>query len=494
VKASVGIVGYAPTYSIISFRVKSVSRPQLVHRVYVQFLGLEDLKDEIGPNGEHGGILEDPVKARDIILSLVKDDIKLHCTCESHQYYRSYQLTQLDASIFPENRPPKINDPSLIRTHMCHHEFATMKYILTYEQHLVKFFMMNDNAIANSLKIDADTAALIQLKDVINTWTGRVGDATNNEKLEKSLKQKIINVLKKGQKFINKFRKESVEEVTQDLLIEEVSEDTILNTTNLFVTYVTDNFIPKEIRGNVAVELTNTILETFSDFYDFESEIEVEEEEPIEEVPIDNIEDENLGDLDMKQNEGVLDVFDIQNKIKRLVEASFEMGPEERVPDSDAKQRHRDMLSKKYDKVPADDLNGPNPIEFKPEEVAVQNAISEYLNQTGKSAYKDKFQDIIIGLLRDFDSPERLEQISRFVGTVTNTTANLRVPQEPEIEEPEVPPMEDEGGFDEGFGDEDAEDIENDAFSDEELNAAKGGTSDFEKKMEDKKQNLKKGV
>jgi hypothetical protein len=494
IRSTVGIVGYAPTYSIISFRVKSVSRPDLVHRVYVQFLGLEDLKDEIGPKGENGGILEDPVKARDMILSIVKDDIKLHCTCESHQYYRSYQLTQLDAAIFPENRPPKINDPALTRTHMCHHEFATMKYILTYDQHLVKFFMMNDVAIANSLKIDVDTAAQIQLKDVIATWTGRVGDATHNDKLEKTLKQRIFNILKKGKDFINKFRHESVEAeeiMSEGLLREEMSQDTVLNTTNLFVSYVTDNFIPKESREDISEDLFTTIIDTFKEFYEFGIDVEEEDLEDEEEI-LDN--EEEIGEPEMDDKNDLVKALNLEGRIKRLVEASFAMGPEEVPPDSPDMQNKRAMMSKKYDDVPADDLNGQDPSELKPEEASVQNAIKEYLRQTGKTAYADRYEKIILGLLRDFDSSEKLDQIDRFVGTVVNTSANLRVPEEPEIEEPpmDTPPMDDSGGGDEFGADQGGGE---DPFSDEELNSAKEqspSNDQFASKMDNKKQDLQR--
>jgi len=486
VRSTVGIVGYAPTYSVILFRVKSVSRPSLIHRVYVQFLDLEKLKKHIGEEGEKGGILEDPVKARDILISIIQSDIKVHCTCESYKYYRSYQMTQLDASIFPETRPPVRNDPALQRTHMCHHLFATMKYLFTYEQHIVKFLMMNDKAIANSLKIDANTAAEIQLQNVIDTWTDKIGDAADDEKLGDVLKTRIVNVLKKAKSFINKFRMEELVDTdgSVPILRENISPEKLIQTTEDFVAYVTNNFIPRDIRPQIVENLEDTIMETFEEYAEINQP--PEQEKPAEEELPSEEEQQFIqqGDeTDMLKYESI-DIEGIARKIlanRRLHEAGTPLGPTERpVDDPDTAARER-MLGAKYDDIPADELNGADPSELKPEEVAVQNAIEEYARQTGKTAHTKDFKDIVLGIIRDFDSSSKIQQLRRFVGTVTNTTANLREPEEYEPEEDfDLGAPEDEGGMppesgeekpSAGLGGEDVGGEEN-PFSPEELEGA----------------------
>jgi hypothetical protein len=475
VRSSVGIVGYAPTYSIVSFRIHSVSRPNLAHRTYVQFLDLEKLKKQIGELGDRGGIFEDPVKAREIILSIIQSDIKVHCTCESWKYFRSYQMTQLDAAIFPETRPPVRNDPSLSRTHMCHHLFATIKYLFTYEQHLVKFLMMNDKAIANSLKIDANTAAEEQLQDIIDTWTEKIGDSADDEKLGDVLKSRIVNVLQKAGRFINKFRTNEIINLNDKVpfLNENISVEKLVTATDNFITYLTNNFIPKDIRDEVSDELEDVITNTFTEYAQSQEQTELPDEDIDSEIK--DIEDTQQGDEKMINNEAFKSI-DIQKVIHEIVknrrtlwEADTPLGPNERPEDSPDSKMADAKLAAKYDDIPADDLNGDNPAEFKPEEVSVMNAINEYLVQTGKTAYKKQFTDIIIGILRDFDNAEKIEQISRFVGTVTNTSANLREPEEYESPEDEFD-MGDEGISLEGGADQTGE--ENSAFSQEELDAA----------------------
>jgi len=147
IKSTVTIVGYSPKYNVLAFRVRSVSRPKLEHISYVQFTKMQDAKKKV-----RGKIFDSSSELRDLIIDVIKDDIKVHCNCESHQYYRSYQLTQMDAAIFPEERPPVINDPSLQRVHMCHHLFAVMKYIEKFEEHLVVYLTINEKDFAHSIK------------------------------------------------------------------------------------------------------------------------------------------------------------------------------------------------------------------------------------------------------------------------------------------------------------------------------------------------------
>lgn len=491
-RSTVGITGYAPTYNTVLFRVRSVSRPNLVHRAYVQFTDMQKLKEQISNIGE-SQFFEDPVEARKAILAVLQSDVKAHCTCESFKYYRSYQMTQLDASIFPENRPPRRNDPTLSRTHMCHHLFAVMKYLFTYEQHLVKFLMMNDPVISQTLKIDMAKATEIQLNDVIDSWVDKVEDATDSERLSQRLKAGISKILKGAGKFINKFRTENTEIIDRNsklvYLTEEISEESVVQSTENFVDYVANNFIPREIRENVSDTLENFIMQTFKEYMASEQE-HPEPELPDElKVPEDEfdqnkieIEDpENKGDEEMIQKESVTDKLNIHEIIRdiiknrhKLFEEGTPLGPIERPQDSPQKAANDAKLAAKYDDIPADDLNGDNPIEMKPEEVAVQNAIEEYLTQTGKTAFATEFQDIILGILRDFDSPKKIQQLGRFIKTVVNTTSNLREPQEYD-ETPEVPPMGDEmppeGGGGEPTPDEMNADINAEPNQDQEMDA-----------------------
>ena len=397
-------------------------------------------------------------------------------------------MTQLDAAIFPETRPPVRNDPTLSRTHMCHHMFAAIKYMFTYEQHLVKFLMMNDKAIANSLKIDANTAAEEQLQDVIDTWTDKISGAADDEKLGDVLKSRIVNLLNKAGRFINKFRTNEEVDLNDAIpfLHENISVEKLVTATDNFVTYLTNNFIPRDIRGDVADNLEEIITETFKEYADSQEAEELPKEEP-EEIPEEEPDFEDAlpetdlqqGDRKMTYDEAVK-TMNMQRIISEIVknrrlglnEAGTPLGPEERPEDPAAQKMANAKLSAKYDDVPADDLNGNDPSEFKPEEVVVMNSVNEYLAQTGKTAYKKQFTDIIIGVLRDFDNAEKIEQLSRFVGTVTNTSANLREPEEYEA------PEEDLGFGDEGMGDQGGVDLEggegeeNSAFSQDELDAA----------------------
>lgn len=86
----------------------------------------------------------DPVLIRDSLQKVIRGDIKVHCECESYQFYRSYQLTQLDAAIIPEPRPPKKTDPNLERSHLCHHLAAGLRYLMKYEQHIIEYIMKQD--------------------------------------------------------------------------------------------------------------------------------------------------------------------------------------------------------------------------------------------------------------------------------------------------------------------------------------------------------------
>lgn len=121
----------------------SVSRT-IRFKVQMQFESIDDLKEKILNKNID---ISDPTVLRQSIQDCIRGDIKLHCQCESYQYYRSYQLTQLDAAIYPEERPPVKNDPQLKRSHLCHHLLAALRYLMKYEQHIIEYLMINDDIL-----------------------------------------------------------------------------------------------------------------------------------------------------------------------------------------------------------------------------------------------------------------------------------------------------------------------------------------------------------
>lgn len=71
-------------------------------------------------------------------LLMFQDDIEVNCTCPSFLYwgYR-YILSQMDASIFPENRPPVKRNPQM-RGIVCKHLNRTMKAFPFYSGDLAR--------------------------------------------------------------------------------------------------------------------------------------------------------------------------------------------------------------------------------------------------------------------------------------------------------------------------------------------------------------------
>ena len=204
IKSTVTIVGYSPKYNILSFRIRSVSRPKLEHVGYVQFIKMPQAKKSV-----QGKTFEDSSELRDLIIDVIKGDIKVHCNCESHQYYRSYQLTQMRAAIFPEQRPPVINDPQLKRTHMCHHLFAVMKYLKQFEEHLVVYLTINEKDFAHAVRNkEIQAMKKEQLITVVKKWTDLVGKQTQDKNLQRQMRQRIFQYLKDIKLFtpeLNKF-------------------------------------------------------------------------------------------------------------------------------------------------------------------------------------------------------------------------------------------------------------------------------------------------
>jgi hypothetical protein len=87
-------------------------------------------------------------------------------------------------------------------------------------------------------------------------------------------------------------------------------------------------------------------------------------------------------------------------------------------------------MIKEGDEFSGEDFNGQDPLSKPPAELTLSNAISEYCNQTGKQLYKDSFENIITGILNDFDSTEKIEQLRRFVTSITNSMVHLREPKD----------------------------------------------------------------
>lgn len=218
------------------------------------------------------------------------------------------------------------------------------------------------------------------------------------------------------------------------MIKETIDPESIIQTTDDFTEYITNNFVPKELRNKVEKELGDIIMDTFEEF------VEVEVENPTEDEIIQNLNNREIeGELPMKE----LFNIDIQSIIDRIVkerlsEASVPLGPEERPVDDPNNQFQNQKMKNDFDNLSADDLNGPDPSRMRPEEVSLENAIEEYANQSGKQMHIQDFKDVILGILHEFDNTEKITQLKRFIGTVSNTTTNLREPQEYE-EEIEMP-------------------------------------------------------
>jgi hypothetical protein len=148
---SISPIKYDENSSIINFKAKSTSRPAFGHNTQFHMINLQDAKQEIEniikkQNQEKNPdfVILDIENFKNIINRAILADIKLHCSCESYQYYRSYQLTQLDSAIYPETRPPKRNDPQLKRVHLCHHLLAVLRYVLKDINRMAEYIINND--------------------------------------------------------------------------------------------------------------------------------------------------------------------------------------------------------------------------------------------------------------------------------------------------------------------------------------------------------------
>jgi len=146
-----------------------------------------------------------------------------------------------------------------------------------------------------------------------------------------------------------------------------------------------------------------------------------------------------------------------------------------------------------------DKVNGPDPSAMNPGEEVLVQAIKEYCNQTGKSMYFKDFQDILIGIVRAYDTTDKIAQLKKMVGAVANDEAEER------FKEPEQPDLEDNDLND--FGSED-DDLAFGSDDESEFQSEEGGEDEFvadqpnpegeeefdtegaEQKMQKKKENL----
>jgi len=266
-------------------------------------------------------------------------------------------------------------------------------------------------------------------------------------------------------------------------LKENLDPESVVKTTDDFAEYLVNNFIPKEQRNKVEHDLSNIIMDTFEEYME-------ENENPTEDEIIQNLNqrEDQLGEFPMKE----LFNIDIQSVIdsivkRSLTEAEVPLGPDEKPVDDQETVARKAKMSTEFDDLSANDLNGPDPLKMKPEETTLLNAIEEYANQTGKQMHIQEFKDIILGILHEFDDARKIGQLKRFIGTLANTTTNLREPQEYEEDVDlgggeEMPP--DIGGEEPDLGAE-PETSRNGQEGESELDS-----SEMENKMKEKKNSL----
>lgn len=289
VQHSVGIISWNNRNNLIVLRTKSVSRNPLNHRVRILFDSMSDLKKSIS-KGEIN--TSDPTILREVIQKVIRGDIKIHCECESYKYYRSYQLTQLDSAIVPEPRPPKRNDPKLIRSHLCHHLLAALRYLMRFEQHIIEYLMKNDDMLqpeqvkkapTGEVEVGVESAIAKQLGDLIDTWANSIGQALDDMSISRKLSDGIKNILKKRRLRVEKFIKEDVDPYKLRATIDQ------------FIQYVVDNFVPKGDRESVSKEMLDFIESTIGPQEEEEEELQPQEEnQPEEEQEEDLLKPENF--------------------------------------------------------------------------------------------------------------------------------------------------------------------------------------------------------
>lgn len=280
VQRSVGIVSWIRNNNIITFFIKSFSREPSKHKTSIMFDGMKDLKNSIQQKKID---VSDPVKLRAAIQQVVRSDIKVHCTCESYQYYRSYQLTQLDAAIIPEDRPPKRNDPNLKRSHLCHHLLSSIRYIMKFEQHVIEYLMKHEPLLIQSFDkngITINDAIVDQLRNLIDNWSGKIADILNDPSIKDELSRGIKDILNKKNLKLEK-----------RIIKEQVDINSLIANVNKFVEYVVNNFVDKTQRPSTSAEIKSfiqNIVEDNEEVKQFEQEQEKIEEPDIEEQ-VDNI-------------------------------------------------------------------------------------------------------------------------------------------------------------------------------------------------------------
>jgi len=147
VKFSVLPLQYDEDSGTIRFKISSISRSGMQHNTLFQMVNMYDIKTEIKNLINEGKFMMENLST--FVSRAILGNIKLHCTCESYQYYRSYQLSQLDAAVYPETRPPKKTDRNLQRVHLCHHLLATIRYVLKDVSRMTDFIIANDNFLGN---------------------------------------------------------------------------------------------------------------------------------------------------------------------------------------------------------------------------------------------------------------------------------------------------------------------------------------------------------
>lgn len=115
-------------------------------------------------------------------MLMFNGNVELNCTCDSFLYwgYR-YILTQMDASLIPENRPPVERNPQM-RGVVCKHLNRTLNSFPFYTSDLAKQVREVFGAKDKQADVaDAKTQRADQIKQAAGLGQGQVSDATYSE-------------------------------------------------------------------------------------------------------------------------------------------------------------------------------------------------------------------------------------------------------------------------------------------------------------------------
>jgi len=201
VKASIKLFEWDSNNNILTLKIRSYSEFRRRYYNQIQFPDIQILKDAINGKtekeqerwfssqnrqGDKNIVYEEPYNPDDNTINwseyrLFDHDIKVYCSCPSYQYYRSFQLTQFDAAIYPETRPPVRNDPTLQRVMICHHLYATLQFAVWMEPYIKNFINSHEK---EPLELDKRHLKRKKGPTKKNTPSATINNAGDNNMLD----------------------------------------------------------------------------------------------------------------------------------------------------------------------------------------------------------------------------------------------------------------------------------------------------------------------